>query len=138
MSAIGDRGADLSRFGVGRVVIPLIAFAPFNAAAQIVEVIDAGRTGLRIQMILACAPVGQGHVVVDPDEIDLRICPERIEVEIAVSLRALVAPVFGPVRSIADLGLCPQYLAHLLGEIAQRSNRGKALIIADLGQRAHL
>jgi hypothetical protein len=47
-------------------------------------------------MLEPVAPVRQRHVVVDPDEIDLRIGPERVEVEEHVA--RLPSP-----------GWCPKY-----------------------------
>jgi hypothetical protein len=61
-------------------------------------------------MLEPVAPVRQRHVVVDPDEIDLRIGPERIEVEehVARAVAGLVPEILAPVGGIADLGPDPR------------------------------
>jgi len=66
----------------------------------------------------AGAPVGDRHVIVDPDEIDIRAGPERIEMEIDI-VRAVVGPevrVFAPVRGVADLASGPHDRLHVGGE----------------------
>ena len=63
-------------------------------------------------MLEPVPPVRQRHVVVDADEIDLRIGPERIEVEehVAAAITSLVPEIFQPVRRVSDLsagfGMC--------------------------------
>ena len=74
MRAIADRRADLRVAGLGRMVVPVIALAAFDVGFQIADIIDRGPV-LAVQMPLLIAPIGQRHVVVDPDEIDLRIGP---------------------------------------------------------------
>ena len=79
--AIGDRRPDL-RGAVGRAgVEPVEAFAARDVRLQVGPVVDRGPALLRVGMLEPVAPVGERHVVVDADEIDLRIGPERIEVE---------------------------------------------------------
>ena len=79
--AVGDRGADL-RGAIGRAGIePVEAFAARDVRLQVGPVVDRGPALGRVGMLEPVAPVRQRHVVVDADEIDLRIGPERIEVE---------------------------------------------------------
>ena len=61
-------------------------------------------------MLKAIAPVGEWHVVVDTDEIDLRIRPERVEVEehVAAAVVRLVPEILRPVGGIADLRPDPE------------------------------
>ena len=74
MRAIADRRADLRVAGLGRMVVPVIALAAFDVGFQIADIIDRGPV-LAVQMPLLIAPIGQRHVVVDPDEINLRVGP---------------------------------------------------------------
>ena len=70
-------------------------------------------------MLEPVAPVGERHVVVDPDEIDLRIGPERIEVEehVARAVARLVPEILRPVGGIADLRPGPEDRAHIREQI---------------------
>jgi len=79
---IGDGRANLRRAGLGRMIIPIIAFAALNIQAQIVEIID--RAPASIRMIVTITPIRQGHIIVDADEIDIGIGPKRIKMEIAI------------------------------------------------------
>jgi hypothetical protein len=71
---------------------------------------DRGPAFERIGMVEAVAPVGERHVVVDADEIDVGVRPERVEVEehVAAAVARLVAEVFRPVGGVADLGARPE------------------------------
>ena len=75
-------------------------------------VVDRGPILDRVGMLEPVPPVRQRHVVVDADEIDLRIGPERIEVEehVAAAITSLVPEIFQPVRRVSDLsagfGMC--------------------------------
>ena len=70
-------------------------------------------------MLEPVAPVRQRHVVVDADEIDLRIGPERIEVEehVAAAVARLVPEILRPVGGIADLRPGPEDRAHIRKQI---------------------
>jgi hypothetical protein len=59
----------------------------------------------RIGMIETVAPVRQRQIVVDADEVDIGVRPERVEVEIDVATAVLrmVAEVFRPVGGIPGL-----------------------------------
>ena len=72
---------------------------------QITKIIDR-IPRLGVQVIVPIAPVGNRHVVVDTDEIDIGIGPKRIEMEIpvVVSVLWLISKILGPVRRITDLG----------------------------------
>ena len=80
MLAVGrvvDRGAGLALpVGVAGI-IPVIQLAPLNVRPQIgiIEGRQRANLGIEIQMILAVAPVGDGKIVVDSDEVDSRVCP---------------------------------------------------------------
>ena len=73
MRAIADRRADLRRTMFGRGIIPVIILAALDIGAQIVERVD--RPPMRIHMILALPPIRQRQVIVDADEVDVRIRP---------------------------------------------------------------
>jgi hypothetical protein len=70
-------------------------------------------------MLEPVAPVRQRHVVVDPDEIDLGIGPERIEVEehVARAVARLVPEILRPVGRIADLRPGPEDRAHIREQV---------------------
>ena len=89
MGAVGDGRAHL-RGGVRLAgVVPLEPLAPRDSRFQILEVVGRRRQQ-SVEVILALAPVRQRKVVVDADEVAVRIGPERIEME------AQLAPA-GPV-----------------------------------------
>jgi hypothetical protein len=90
-----------------------------------------------IGMIGPVAPVAQRHVIVDRDEIDLVIGPERVEVEIDIPRPVLrmIAEIFGPVRGIAELGI-RQQRAHL-GRQRTQPPPPETPIVAHLRQPAH-
>jgi hypothetical protein len=77
-------------------------------------------------MLEPVAPVRQRHVVVDADEIDLRIGPERIEVEehVARAVARLVPEILRPVGGIADRRARPEDGAHVGGQIAKACTAG--------------
>jgi hypothetical protein len=54
-------------------------------------------------MLKAIAPIGEWHVVVDANEIDVAVCPERIEMEehVARAVAGLVPEIFRPIGGIA-------------------------------------
>src|SRR5437660_5663366 len=85
VGAVSDGGADL-RVAIGPArIIPVIAFAAGDPAAQVVAIIDRIDSGKPVEMLRAVAPVGDRHVVVDADEIDMRRSPQRVEMEEAVA-----------------------------------------------------
>ena len=92
-------------------------------------------------MIAAVAPVRERHVIVDADEIDLRVGPERIEVEVDVAgaVVRVVPEIFRPVGGIADLRAGPEDAPAVGGEIAQLLDRRIAAGAgAHLREPAHL
>ena len=140
MGAIGDRRTALRRARLGRMVIPIKPFATRNITRQIVERINAVAM-LRVQMICTVAPIGQRHIIVDTDEIDRVVGPQRIKVKehIAAAILRVIAEIFGPIRSIADLGARAQKQPRFCGQRAKRLHRDKAVPRpADLRQPAHL
>lgn len=92
-------------------------------------------------MVEAVAPVRQRHVVVDADEIDVGIGPERVEVEehVAAAVARLMPEILGPVGRIAYLGARPEDGLHIR---RQRLEGGHGRIDAgarpDRGKPAHL
>ena len=107
-SAIGVRICAVRSAGAG--IEPVEAFAAGDVGLQIGPVVDRGPALGGIGMIEPVAPVRQRHVVVDADEIDLRIGPERIEVKehVARTVARLVPEVFRPVGGVADLRPGPE------------------------------
>lgn len=77
-------------------------------------VVDRGLALESIGMVEPVAPVRQRHVVVDADEIDIRVRPERIEVEeyVPCSIARLVTEILRPVGGVADLGARPEPPSH--------------------------
>ncbi|MPL93989.1 hypothetical protein SDC9_40137 [bioreactor metagenome] len=137
LGAIGDRRADLRRAVFLGCIEPVESLATGDIGLQVVKRID--RAPMGIEMLLAVAPVRKRHVIVDADEIDVLVGPERIEVEIAVAVARGIARIFRPVGGIADLAAGPEDRAHLRGKDAKGRNRRKAVSRpADLVQRHHL
>ena len=92
-------------------------------------------------MIVTIAPIGNRHVVIDADKIDIGISPQRVEMEIPVvaSVLRLIPKIFGPVRRIADLGGAPQQCPRFSGQRSQGRNCRKSTVCTtDLRQAAHL
>jgi hypothetical protein len=113
-SAVGDRRADLRR-AIGLAGIePVEPLAARDVGLQVGPVMDRGPARLRIGMVEPVAPVRQRHVVVDADEVDVGVRPERVEVEehVAAAVARLVAEVFRPVGGVADLRARPEDAAH--------------------------
>ena len=132
---VGDRGAKLHLARFGRVVVPVVPLAPHHVRFQVVEIVD--RTPMRVRMILALAPVGHGHVVVDADEVDVRIGPERIEVKehVARPVLRVKAEVFRPVGGIADLDAWAKDQADIIRQRLQLLDHRKAVPCPpDLGE----
>ena len=139
--AIGDRGPALR--GPIRVggIEPFEAFATGNVGLQIEAIMDRGPVSLRIQMIEAIAPVGQRQVIVDADEVDVLVRPERIEMEIDISaaIARLMPEIFRPVGGIADLRLRPENGADIGCQRAEGRDGWVGIgTRSDRGQPAHL
>ena len=102
ISAIRNRFAQLQITRVLRRVVPVVPLSPGDVGFQVIQVVD--RPPIGIGMILSIPPVRQWHVIVDPDEVDIRIGPKRIEVEIEITAAVLrvIAEILRPVGSIAD------------------------------------
>ena len=80
---VGDRRADLRLAVGGAGVIPVVILAALNVGREIGRIVDRGGAvrGIVVTMRGAIAPIGKLHVIVDADEVDIRIRPQRIEVE---------------------------------------------------------
>src|SRR5690606_22468343 len=87
--AVGDQTAPpFEPVGVAGVV-PVEPLAAGNGARERGKVMGtAGAVGIAAAMI-AVAPVGQRHVIVDPDRVDGGRCPERIEMEADIAAAVL-------------------------------------------------
>ena len=79
---IRDRYSPLAYRPFNAVVKPVEAFATGDVGLKVFKIVD--RTIAAVCMLFPIPPVGQRHVVVDPDEIDIRRRPQRIEVEVDV------------------------------------------------------
>jgi len=97
---IGDRLSVLVGHSFRAIVVPVEPLPALDIRLQVVDVVD--RPPTCIEMRRPLAPVGKGHVIVDPDEIDMGIGPERIEMEIDIA-PDLIAEIFRPIRRVADL-----------------------------------
>ena len=121
------------------MIIPRIPLPAFDVGLEVVEVIDR-IPFLRVQMIAGFAPVRQGHVIIDADEIDVRIGPKRIKVEQAIptAVLGLISKILCPICSIADLGVLSQQRTRLTCKVAEPlHSREDASCPPDLGQPAH-
>ena len=78
-SVIGVRDLRVAVGGAG--VVPVEALAAGDVGLQVGAVVDRGPALGRVDMVDAVAPVGERHVVVDADEVDVGVGPERVEVE---------------------------------------------------------
>ena len=98
------------------------------------------RPGARIEMICPVAPIRKRHVIVDADEIYVRVRPERIKVKQLVRRPdRLISMILGPIRRVADPAFRPEDRPAIGGELDQRRDRGKRpLQPANLCHRAHL
>ena len=131
--SISDGRTDLSIPCLDRVIEPVIPLTPSDIRFQVVEVIDA--PPFRVGMTIPTAPVAERHVVINPNKIYVGVRPERIKVEDLIGRTAgLVAVVFAPIRSIADLRFRSEDRANVGGELLQcLYSRKAAACPADLG-----
>ena len=80
MLPVSDRKTVLRGTVGGIGIIPVESLAGAEPVAQIIEIVSAARdTG--IEVIATVAPIGDRGIVIDPDRIDIRMRPERIERE---------------------------------------------------------
>ena len=106
ISTVGDRSARLGGPCGIRSIKPVEILATLDIGLKIGGVVNTGPAAQRIEMRGTIPPVGKRQIIVDADEADVGISPERIEVkiEIAGAIARLLAEVFRPVGGIADLG----------------------------------
>src|SRR5205814_1297176 len=103
--AIGDWIPDL-RIAVGHTRIgPVEILAALDVRLEVGAVIDRIRSGKRVEVGIAIAPIGEGYVEINAHEIDIGIGPQRVQVEeeIAAAIRRLMATVVRPVGGVAHL-----------------------------------
>ena len=138
MGAIGDRAAQLGLGFQIAGVIPIIALTALDVRLQVTQVIDVLKR--RIGMIITRPPIGQRHIVINPDEIDVLIGPQRVQMEqnIARPILRVIAEIFAPICGIGDVDIRPQNSTHIGGQLNHRLNRWKRTgVIADRGDPAH-
>ena len=138
MGAVGDRCADLG-VAVGRAgVEPVEVRSPRQTGAQIGQVVRPQMSRREIQMLVALAPVGDRRIPVDADEIDVRIGPQRIEMEnrMARTIGRLVPEILAPVGGVADLGRRPEQTPDLGGQTLQLGDGRVAAVSAAHGGEA--
>ena len=125
MRAIRDRRADLRQAGLIGMIIPIIALCALDPRLQVVDIVNAPPP--RVGMIGSVAPIRERHVIIDPDEIEVFIRPERIEMkkDIAAAVLGVIAEILGPVGSVSQLRLWTENGAHLRQKITQRLNGHK-------------
>ena len=80
---------------------------------------DVGREIFEGRPGLARSLIGQGRVPVDADEVDVRIGPQRVQVEPDVASGRLMTEPLGPVRRVGDGAVRPEHVAALPGERPQ-------------------
>ena len=130
--AIGDRRADLRGAGLGRVVIPIVEFTTHNVGTQVIEVANIAPVG--VEVIQPIAPIRERQIVINPDEIDVRIGPERVEVKNLIRRARRLHPViFGPVGGIGDFGV-GQDRFDLRRKLAQLVDRWEPVCPANFGE----
>ncbi|MBN9009901.1 MAG: AAA family ATPase, partial [Rhizobiales bacterium] len=125
VGAVGDRRARLGvAVGVAGVE-PVEILTALDVRLQIGPLIDRGGRQ-RIEMGRV-PPVGERHVEVDADKIDVRVCPERVEVEeeVAAAVVRLVAAVVRPVGGVADLHARAEDGLGVVGEVLEPVDRGE-------------
>ncbi len=132
---VDDRRAGLGRaIRVARVE-PVVILAALDVGGQVGLVVDRDGTsdGIGVAVGRPVAPVADWQVVVDADEVDVRVGPQRVHVEDHV-VRPVAWPVrviFRPIRRVAhpargaddrlDLGgQVPQGLHGRIGTVARR------------------
>ena len=121
---IGDRRPGLLRSIKGVGVEPVETLAAGDVRLQVGLVVNR-RSKCCIGMIEPVAPIRQRHVVIDADEVDVGVRPERVEVEedIARPIVGMVTEVFRPVGGIADLGLSAEDGARIGSKGFERGHR---------------
>ncbi len=101
---VDDRQASLRKRSLRAVVVPVEPFASRDVRKQVLRIVDRAEGGIGVTF--AIASVRERHVIVDADEVDVGMRPQRIKVEIDVSVD-MIAEILGPVGRIADLDLGP-------------------------------
>ncbi len=118
-------GPDLVVAVALRGVIPVEAFAAGDVGAEI-DRAPPVVPRRRVEVVAAVAPVGERHVVVDRDRVDVVARPQRIEVEVDVvgAVARLVAEILAPVGPIGEPDRGAEHASHIAGEIDQRADEG--------------
>ena len=94
---------------------------------------------MRIQVIVAIAPVRQRHVVVDADEVDIRVGPKRVQMKEQLAIARMMSEIFGPVRRIANLDTRAQDCPNIGRQPTQRLDGWVAVLGSpDAGHGNHL
>ena len=140
-SAVGDRRALAQAPRLEGRIIPVETLAAGDRCAQSGRIIRPGKPIGIAGRIVRVAPVRQRHVIVDADRVDIRMRPQRIEVEIDVAdaVERMVAEIFAPVGAVGDLRRRPEHRAHLAGQRAERLDEGEIVVlVAQRGQPAQL
>src|SRR6056297_4234252 len=137
VSTVTDRGSNLGFAVGGSGIEPIVAFAALDIGAQIIEAVD--RPPGDIFMVLAIPPIGQGHVIVDTDEIDVRIRPERVEMKIEVTRPVLrmIPEIFRPIRRVANLHHGTEEQTTFRCKGFQLRHRSKTVCATNMGQSSH-
>lgn len=102
---------------------------------------DRGPALLRVEVIESVAPVRERQVIVDADEIDVPVRPERIEMEIHVTaaIAWLMTKIFRPIGGVADLCRGSENGPDIGGQCPKRRDRRIAVPAGSDGvQSAHL
>ena len=127
--AVGDRGADAGVAVRGRGVIPVEPLAGGDGGPHGAGIVMGGhavRIAARVGRV-RIAPVGERHVVVDADRVDLGRRPQRVQmvVDVARAVGGVIAEIFGPVGAVGQPAARPQERADIGGEPAQRVDEGE-------------
>ena len=140
ISTILNRGPDL-RVAIRRAgIIPVIALAALDIAAQIGRIVNGCGKRL-IKMTIAIAPVRKRRIPVNGNGIDVRMAPQRVQVkeDIARSVLRLVTGIFRPVRRIRKACIFSQQRPRFTGQRLEMRNSWKRVgLSADGGKAAHL
>ena len=125
---IRDRRSDLGfsvRIGI---VEPVVSFPALDIGLQVAEIPHRRPADKPVVVVVSVAPVGNREVIVDADEIDAGVGPQRVEMEkhVARAILRMMAEILAPVGGIADLRAGPENGAHVGCQQPERRDRREA------------
>ena len=135
---VADRRADLRR-ALSIAAVEPVEILPARDVRRQIRRIGGAVVSQPVHSAVAHAPVAQRWIPVDRHMIDVRIGPQRIEMEDHVSRPRLMPEILGPVRRIGQLHVRPDHRSALGRQRAVlRHRRIAARLIPRPRQPAHL